>query len=290
MKEEIVKQKIVIDTKIVSNTYRHGDNSTRYCTFKSGTTIEDGKLTKGYCFSNLLSMLKNNKDHNKVYYKMEEDVSQSVKLTETEKHEWIELCTKYKTMPGYITKNDIDKKTMIIEVDDENVTPSLLFIYLCCFRYFREDPGFIKAVVYLVNNLKMNYYAAFVLASRICMSYNLHHILNTVRLYSEKFEMDNVTVPLNVMMGLSRIVNDPKKYDTRGPRDYNNTGGFNQFRCASNINNISKIKYECLIQDLFDKNIIEAIMAPSDKMSQKHLDKFISYKDKIVYKEKSANK
>jgi len=289
MKEEIVKQKIVIDTDIVNSTYRHGDNSTRYGTVKDDTNVEKEKLTKGYCFSDLLYMLKNNKDHNKVYYKMEEDSNQAVKLTKVEKHKWIELCTKYKTMPEYITKNDIDKKVMILDVNKENVTPSLLFIYLSCFRYFREDPGFIRAVVYLVDKHKMNYYAAFVLASRICLNYDLHHILSTVRLYSEKFNMDNVIVPLNVMIGLSRIVSDPKKYDTRGPRDYDSGSGFNQFRCASNINNISKIKYSCLIQELFDENIVQAIMAPSDKMSQEYLDKFISYRDKIVYKEKSAN-
>jgi len=220
---------------------------------------------------------------------MEEDSGQGVKLTKQEKHKWIELCVKHKTMPKYITKGDVDKKIMIINIDDEKITPSLLFIYLCCFRYFREDPGFIRAIVYLVDKFKMNYYAAFVFASRICMSYDLHHILGTVRRYAEKFDIDKVTIPLHIIIGLVRIVNDPKKYDPRGPRDYKSSGEFNQFRCADRINNISKIKYNCLLQDLFDKNIIKAAMSLSDEMSQKYLDKFISYRDKITYKEKIAD-
>ena len=289
MKEKLVRQKVIIDTKIVSNEYNHGDNSTKYCTFKKDIAVENEKLTRGYCFSTLLSMLKSNKDHDKVYYKMEEDDRQSVKLTKKEKHEWIELCVKYKTMPKYITKSYIDEKIMIIDVNDEKVTPSLLFIYLCCFRYFREDPGFIRAVIYLVSKCKMNYYAAFVLASRICMNYDLHHILNTVRYYSEKVDIDKVVISLNVIIGLSRIVNDPKKYDSRGPRDYDSRGEFNQFRCANTIDNISKVRYNCLVQDLFDKNIIKAIASSSDKRSKEYLDKFISYKDEIIHKEKNAN-
>ena len=289
MKDQFIRQKVTIDTEVVSNRYAHGDNSTKYCTFGEDNAVKDNNLTKGYCFSDLLQMLGDNKKHNKVYYKMEEDGKQSVKLTNIEKHEWIELCVKYKTMPKYITKDDIDKKIMVIDIDDENITPSLIFIYLCCFRYFREDTGFIRAIVYLVSKCKMNYYAAFVFASRACLNYGLHHILNTVRNYSEKVDVDKIKVPLNVIIGLSRIVNDPKKYDERGPRDYKSGGGFNQFRCADNIHNISKIKYNCSLQDLFDKNILKAIISSSDKTSQKYIDTFLSYKDNIVYKEKIDN-
>jgi len=289
MKDQFVRQKVIIDSEIVSNAYRHGNNSTKYCTLTKDDDIEDKKLTKGYCFSDLLKMLKNNKEHDRVHYKMEEDSGQGVKLTKQEKHKWVELCVEHKTMPEYITKDNIDKKVMIINVDDENITPSLIFIYLCCFRYFREDPGFIRAVVYLVSKYKMNYYAAFVFASRVCMSYDLHHILGIVRQYAEKFDINTVTVPLHIITGLVRIVNDPKKYDTRGPRDHDAGGGFNQFRCANRINDISKVKYNCSLQDLFDKNVLKSVMSSSDKTSKKYLDKFISYKDKIIYKEKVAN-
>ena len=289
MKDQFIKQKVIIDTEVVNNRYAHGDNSTKYCTFGEDSAVKGDNLTKGYCFSELLKMLGDNKKHNKIYYQMEEDEKQSVKLTKAEKYKWVELCVKHKTMPEYITKDDIDKKIMIIDVNDKNITPSLIFIYLCCFRYFREDPGFIKAIVYLVTKCEMNYYAAFVFASRVCINYDLHHILNIVRRYSEKFDVYKIKMPLNVIIGLSRIVNDPKKYDKRGPRDYKSGGGFNQFRCASNIHDISKIKYDCLLQDLFDKNILKSIVSSSDETSQKYLDEFLSYKDKIVYKEKIAN-
>lgn len=289
MKDQLIREKVIIDTEIVSTKYAHGDNSTKYCTIEKDYNAENNKLVKGWCFSDLLKMLKDNTDHSKIYYNMEEDKLQSVKLTKLEKHKWVELCVKHKTMPEYITKDDVDKKIMIIDVNDKRITPSLIFIYLCCFRYFREDPGFIKAVVYLVEKCKMNYYAAFVFASRVCINYDLHHILGVVRKYSEKIDIDKVTIPLHTIIGLVRIVNDPNKYDSRGPRDYKSSGGFNQFRCASRIDEISKIKYNCLLQDLFDKNIIKAIVSTSDKISNNYLNKFLSYKDKITYKEKIAD-
>jgi len=285
IKDKLVREKVVIDTEIVSNKYRHGDNSTLYCTFEKNSDTRDEKLKKGWCFSDLLKMLKDNKDHTKIYYKMNEDYGQSVKLTKQEKHKWINLCTKYKTMPEYITKDDIDKKIMIIDINNGKITPSLMFVYLCCFRYFREDPGFIRAVVYLVSKCKMNYYAAFVFASRVCINYNLHHVINIVRSYAEKLDVDKITVPLHIIIGLARFVSSPEKYDSRGPRDYKSGGGFNQFKCADKISNISKIRCDCSLQDLFDKNIIKAIISLSDEISQKYLNKFLSYKDKIVYKE-----
>lgn len=290
MSEEIVRQKVIIDPEIVSNEYSHGGNSTKYCTYMDTEEMNerDLKLRNGACFSDLLGMLKKGEDHDRVYYKMEED-SYQTKLTEEEKHRWISLCVEYGTMPKCVVEEDVDKKVMIIEID-KNVSPSILFVYLCCFRYFREDTGFIRSVVYLVDKCNMNYYAAFVLASRICMNYALHHCLNVTRQYGEKFDLDKVTAPLHQIIGLTRFISDPQKYDSRGPRDYNSGGSFNQFRCADTIQKISSVKCECLIQDLFDSNIIKAIMASSDDGSEKYLNKFLSYRDKITYKEKGRGK
>jgi len=290
MDDKIVRQKIIIDPKIVSNEYSHGANSAKYCTCISTNKIEEENLIlkHGYCFSDLLGMLENKKSHDRVYYRMEEDSGQT-KLTSEEKYRWISLCVKHKTMPKYVVEEDVDKKIMIVEIS-EDIPPSLLFVYLCCFRYFREDTGFIRAIVYLVDKCEMNYYAAFVLASRICMNYDLHHCLNVTRQYGEKFDMNKVTAPLHQMIGLVRFISDPKKYDTRGPKDCKANGGFNQFRCANTIQEISKIKHDCLIQDLFDDNIVKAIISSSDEESKIYLDKFLSYKDKIIYKEKEHEK
>jgi len=285
MSEEVVRQKIVIDPEIVTSEYLHGNNSTKYCTYVSAEEVKEEDLMHGACFYDLLSMLKREEDHDRVYYKMEED-SQQIKLTEEERHRWISLCVEHGTMPKYIVEKDVDREVMIIEID-KDIPPSLLFVYLCCFRYFREDTGFIRAAVYLVDKCEMNYYAAFVLASRVCMNDNLHHCLDVVRRYGEEVDLNEVRVPLHQIIGLARFTSDPKKYDSRGPRDHDS---FNQFQCASTIKKISSIEYECLIQDLFDDNIVKAIMMPSDDESKKYLDEFLSYRDKIVYEEKEHEK
>lgn len=282
---KISHEKVWIDPKIVSSQYAHGNSSTKYGTYdgKKDNKIEDKKLTSGYCFSNLLSMLKCNKDHNKIYYKMEEDLNQKVKLTEEEKYRWIELCVKHKTMPEYITVENIGRKIMELEVT-EDLTPSLIFLYLCCFRYFREAPGFIRAVVYLVDKCGMNYYAAFVFASRVCMNYQLHHTVSMIRKYGEKLDFEKVTIPLHLIIGLARFIEDPKKYDPRGPRDHKSNGSFNQFQTESITEKVSSTRYDCMVQDLFGPDILKAISASTDKESQNYLDAFLAQKDKIVCK------
>lgn len=284
-KEEIMREKVWIDPKIVCG-YSHGDNSARYCTCKeevAAEVIKDNDLKKGWCFSDLLGMLKTNDTDDRIYYKMEEDTNDRVKLIDEEKHRWIGLCVNHGTMPDYITVEDIDKKIMVLKIT-EDLTPSLIFIYLCCFRYYREDPGFIRAVVYLVDKCGMNYYAAFVFATKICMSYDLHHILTGIRKYGETPKLEGTTVCLSSIIGLSRFIKDPKKYDTRGPRSHKGGGSFNQFQCAATIEGISSIRYGCKVQDLFDPDIIKAMLATDDSDSQKHLDVFLANKDRIVYK------
>lgn len=278
-KREILCEKVWIDPEIVSSQYMHGDHgdhSAKYTTYggKKGK-IEDKDLTIGCCFSDLLSMLEHNRDHDKVYYKMEEDRDQEVKLKEEEKHRWLELCVKYKTMPEYLTAEHIDRKVMELEVA-EDLTPSLIFLYLCCFRYLREDPGFTRAVAYLVDKCGMDYYAAFVLASRVCLNYQLHHVVSMIREYGEKPDLEKVTIPLHLIIGLARFVEDPREYDPRGPRSYKSDGMFNQFQTESIIGEASSVKHNCMVQDLFDPDILKAMSASTDKESQEYLDTFLA--------------
>jgi hypothetical protein len=282
-RKEIIREKVWIDPKIVC-AYNHGSNSTKYCTCKekkADEIIKDSDLRTGACFSQLLSMLKTDDKDDRIYYKMEEDIHQKVKLTDEEKHHWIELCVTHGTMPDYITIGDIDKKVMVLKIV-EDLTPSLIFIYLCCFRYYREDTGFVRAMVYLVNKCGMNYYAAFVFATRVCINYDLHHILTGVRRYGDSIGPEEAIIRLSDVIGLSRFLKNPKKYDSRGPRSHKNTGSFNQFQCASTIEKISSVRHDCKVQDLFDLNILKAISAENDSDSKEYLDGFLADKNGIV--------
>jgi len=289
--KEIIREKVWIDPEMV-RVYSHGDNSAKYCTCKEESLakkIKDDDLQRDWCFSSLLGMLSRNDEDDRIYYKMEEDVNAETKLTDEEKHCWIDLCVAHRTMPDYITMGNIDEKIMVLKITGD-LTPSLIFVYLCCFRYYREDPGFIRAVVYLVNKCGMNYYAAFVFATKICMNYDLHHFLTKVRGYGDKPELKDIAIRLSDVIGLSRFLKDPKKYDSRGPRSHKGGGGFNQFRCASTIEGISSIKHDCEAQDLFDPNILKAVSATTDSDSQEYLNGFLADKDRIVYKKEGVSK
>ena len=295
--KKIAKEKSIvlkvpeIDASIVSAKYKHGDNgdnSTKYTTCK-GDSIEKDKLslTSGYCFSSLLKMIHDNKEsHDTVYYKMEENPEdcQVVKLTTEEKHRWISMCVEHGTMPKYISSDDIDAKIMKIDITSEGMTPPLLFLYLCSFRYFREDPGFIRSMVYLVDKCKMDYYIAFVVSSRICMNYDLHHSLSVVRKYGEKIpNISELEIPIHTAIGLRRFVNNPSKYDKRDIWSYNPNEGFNQFRCAQLIESICKTKYRCSIPDTFDHNIVKAVNSDTDEEAKKYINDFDLYKKNITH-------
>jgi len=99
-----------------------------------------------------------------------------------------------------------------------------------------------------------------------------------VREYGEEPDLEKVTIPLHLIIGLTRFVEDPKKYDPRGPRSYKSDGMFNQFQTESITGEVSSIKHNCMVQDLFDLDILKAISAPTDKESQEHLDTFLAKK------------
>lgn len=326
--KSIVRQKVWVDTKIVSPKCCHLKNRAEFTTFKSDADpsiipesfAKDNKpkMNNWVCFSGLPSMIAKG-NINRLYDRLEVMTPGSAGpggqfiLTPEERVAWLLLAKQYRLLPPYINENaitdipkdDIKKKKSAsygiadaageFIIDLEGLSPAVLYIYLSTIRNIREDPGLARAVPYLVNDLGMNFYAAYAFASKIVISTTGHHILTSHRDYGvrcDKFGQSQLEaagkVSLNIPIGLQRIVNnDPLRYDKRDivnydPKKDTYIGGFN---CSSTIEKISKVTYIASLQELFDKDIIDAIMSKSDREANKSIAKFLDKKDHIKYKE-----
>lgn len=335
--KSIIREKVWIDTKIVNTTYKHLINKVTYCAFRSDldpSVVPEGfakdnasKMSTGVCFAGLLNQIKN-AENNRVYFKLEvakpkkSYPASGVVLTPKERSGWLSLAKKYRLLPPYIDENTIEdipeekqrstdsggieRSTAIASgefiIDLEGLSPTMLYIYLSTIRNIREDPGFPRAVSYLVNEIGMNFFAAYVFSSFVTLNSIGHHILDTFRPYGmckEVYQQDSntyvsealdlkaieasVSTPIGKAIGLQRIVNsDPLKYDSMGIAK----AGYG-FNCSNTINKISKVSYSASFQELFDKDIIAAIMSKNDEEAEKYITRFGSKKNRIKYKEAS---
>jgi hypothetical protein len=214
-------------------------------------------------------------------------------LSPSERSEWISLAKKYKLLPPYINENafeDVFDDPNAIPygefiIDLEGLSPTLLYVYLSTLRNIREDPGLPKVILYLVGKLGMNFFAAYVLASKIAIDYLGHHIIDISRPYGSNIDLNSqensICIPLNRSIGIQRLVNnDAIEYDSR--KVMSTTGRFN---CSSTIGSISSIDYTATFQELFDEDIVAAIMSKDDYEAREFINRFEDKKSRIKYKE-----
>lgn len=311
-KPELVESRdVYIDVNILSPEYAHLDNSVNYGLFKDDgdpaivpekgiAEVFKAATYRNVCFSGLLKQIIEKKA-NRIYYTIKTVLPSSDQknyppiLTPEERTEWLVLAKEHKLLPEYINEDsfvggklpgEIAKATFILDLKD--LTASMLYIYLSTIRNIREDPGLPKAVLYLVNELGMNFYLAYVFASSIVINSVGHHILSTQRAYGAFKQVYNnrtgytytpITSPqmnkmietsIGTAIGIQRMVNDPSKYDKS-----NITKESTYFSCNTTIHGISKVKCKALLRELFDDNIIAATMSKTDGEANKYINKFI---------------
>lgn len=319
--KSINREKVWIDTNIVSTRYKHLDNHVVFDTFNDdkdpSIVPEDIKLAfkltpiTGVCFSGLIGRIRSTKS-NRMFYTMETcpapNANYPALLTPEERSRWLAITKEYGMLPQYIdeemvkdvkdsSRNQKAKATVIIDLKD--LPLSLLYIYLSTIRNIREDPGLPKAVLYLVNELGMNFYLAYTFASAVTLNQVGHHILGIYRPYGlcsenwdgQKYTYSQVSLdkldqkiqtPIKTAIGLQRLLNNPKKYDKR---DYMSDSNIYNFDCTTIINKISTVDYKASIQELFDDNIVAATMSKTDREAKKYINKFEKEKPHINYME-----
>ena len=242
----------LIDTDIVGKHHRTGKYSVKYFVYrddskrlvrspnpvanKNFTTVQE---LNGVCFSGLLSALYKGKKEgvNRVSYTANPDVAPFA-LTPVEKEQWIRMCKKHGLLPAYTPLACAKDYVFVVKVD-ESLPVSLLYCHMCCFRSIVEMPDFVRAMVYLVNKIKMNFFAAWLLASKTCVDSgnSIHHVGEWSRNYmTDKTTANDMQINLAPIVSLFLYTRDPSKYDKRGA--FSQSG--NSWCCGTTINNAYK--------------------------------------------------
>lgn len=269
----------LFDESVVKTSYVHGSpydveyfmyydpaKAKRLRRPKNPVKEYNAKRLQGVCFSALLRQLGTYKDEknppNRICYHMKECASPAANLTLGEKEAWIKMCKKYGMLPKYVPVSAI--KDGIVTINITNLPVSLLYCYLASFRHIREETGFVRSMVYLVNNKKMHFYAAYVLASKITIGADnkIHHPGEWSRSYLEKeLSINTVKVLARDIIALTRFIKGPGKYDTRCI----NTEG-NSWQCKKHMQKAFSKDFAKLDgKQLLDPKVINALEAADPK-------------------------
>jgi len=305
-KRTIYRDKIWIDPSIVSDKYTHASNHVEYyCYHELGKSkknkpyipkdpVKEFKANKQtyVCFSSFMNVVYNSgrgakKDaqHNRILYRMQIDPRACVKLSLEEQRRFVELSVAHRMLPPYVSLDNItDPKTSDIVIMLEGLTPAQVYMYLSQYRYLREDPGFVRSILHLHDEIGMNFYAAFVVSSRVSIDYTVHHFLTLQRRYASgnANSIQKVTVPFSTIVGLRRFAKKPHVYDKRILM--NTSYGY---EAANRIEKICKVKYEARPEELLEPLLIRALSALTDKTTKKYLEQYKRLKERIKYREKN---
>lgn len=336
VKQNIKRQKVWIDTKVINMQYSHGHNYAKYGTFHDDEAPDKISIKRAVsgpevthnihtaCFAGLLKGFKENPRLNRMYSTvyLQETIkvanrkatiydSAHITLEPEECVRWIELAKQYQLLPGYVDKNCIkkfndpkvvsesmyDKHSAVaggtVIFDVSNLVPSMLYVYLSTLRNLREDPGFVRTSLYFIDILNMNFFAAYIFASCIAMSTSGHHIIPVVREYvydqPHKSTIDSINgikAHIKWMISLQRFIKDPSKYDKRNIYDSTNHGYTGTvFDCSSTISKVCNHALRVTIDEVFDPDVVGAIMSSSDKVAKEYIESFEKIRPRIKYKE-----
>ncbi len=225
----------------------------------------------GVCFSRFKEKFDEaSQKPNRIYYPMPTD-PKNLKLTLKEKQEYVKMCRKNHLLPKYFKYDWMGEEESKIVLDISDIPPSLVYAYLCNFRYVREDPGFVRALVYLVNTKEMNFYVAYVLTSKVCLFHGGHVVLEPIRGYLESSSDPNdVNISVARMAGLYRFVRDAKKYDNRTM--YSEGKSYDFWQCNKTIKSACKASINIHVKNAFSPKLGEIISLKKDANIEKELE------------------
>ena len=113
----------------------------------------------------------------------------------------------------------VDRGEYIINLNVKNMSPSLLYAYLSVLRYSRDESGFVKSILIMVDH-GVNYYIAFALASKMYIHNTGHHVVNVGRSYpyvdiKKAGEFLKIDLEVGTAISIKRYFDNPGKWDKR---------------------------------------------------------------------------
>ena len=264
-----------MNKNILSYSYVHGDNNAQYALFESNKKInkvskqdfDKDDMYSGVCFSNLRGDVRDNPNLNYVYVKCKMDHNTAHMISGYQRRRWLKLAIKNGLLPKSVNnKMEGDVKEYFINFSD--LTQAQLYVYLATVRNLREDPGFPISVLYLTKQFGMNFFIAYVLASKVAINAGGHHIIPVGRSYGGQEDLLDIDVPLHMANSLQRFIKNPRRYDTEGIKHKYG------FCCGSKISNICKSKTYIKSKDCVNPLIEKAVMASTTKTFNKFISQF----------------
>lgn len=176
---------------------------------------------------------------------------------------WVNTCKTFNLLPEYVSSISIfENKSVVISIDKH--TNNQLYIYVNSVRIMYAYKYFADRVM-LMYNYGINFYIAYIFASRFGFSNMNHHItpykMGSVYPEIKKEKMD---ICLKYAIGLYRVLNRDPKLDT----DY---GHWTSFCVNSNIENASKISRILKFMDLNEKDLKILVESHKDMDIAKHI-------------------
>lgn len=263
-----------LDPKMVNGGYSRGANNVQYWLYsdarrhawnsiqvpgdKNDQEVQKliGKKYEHVCFAGLKTNL--NKKHDRIQYKMVKGSFNPV-LTPEEEKSWIKIARNNGLLPKYVVNKVAETGMMVIDLKQKVMNPCLLYVYLSTLRNLREDKSFVRAMVYMVEKMNVDFWAAFTIASRVCMESCGHHILNVQRRYCSSPDVNTINdLPFRTMCGLYRFIQNPMRYDGRKVNE------FMVFNCYGTINSACNIDVKLTAAEAQSPIVYEAIRAETD--------------------------
>lgn len=272
----------------------HGSSkeySVMYYLFKTGrsarniTMIYVKNLTNSelindaVCFSKIRHGIK--REYNALAYILTDINLKAMKFLSTkEVRRWLRLCKQY-----YLIGDDVSIKFgtkhpyVIIRFD--NYTKNQLYTYLCSIRYLVEWPHYVRAVLTLYDS-GLPFYSAFVAASRLVINNSVHHILDVIRRYGERwniYSLFDVGFNLRSVINLKLFVSDFSEYDKQNVYD-------GEFRCSTMLTHLKGTNnFDTYVQlkELYTKELKALVNADNLIEMKKYYEEYSKNKKKYSF-------
>jgi len=192
--------------------YLYKSESTKVPSKEEISTFTKNGITA--CFSELPHVINGmQKTYNRMVYIFGNNTS----CTPYEQRvEWIDISIKNHALPSYILESDIKENKYVFQLDEKNLSPSLIYIYLTTIRVMSEEPGFVENMLALIKNYHMSYYLAWMFASKISHNNSNHNLLPVARNSGIVDDINKIKgLNLRYALGLKAYLSDPYRFDKR---------------------------------------------------------------------------
>ena len=254
------------------------DHNVKYCVFYDSidkvVTRTDEELekidpqwnTNNICFAALINNIKvydnsHSNNANRVMYFIQRT---HYTLPIKERLMWIKRCVRNKMLPEYILEQDLRGDRFVLDIT--RISPSLLYVYLSALRNIQEDLKFVKTALVLTGKYRMNFAAAFAVASRFAMGNSWHNIIGLGKKYGDTGNIAKLEVPLHLIIALKRYLNNASKYDRRELRNGHIGSNDTISKASAKLGAIN-----CTAEQLLCTPVRKALRVSSDKKVLEYL-------------------